>query len=286
MGALVLLLRFWSPPSEVGEPPRSSPAGNSATATPSTDAAWKAWLPWVFLSVLVFVWGLPAVKAALNRSLSLEFPVPGLHLAVQRMPPVVVSPEPEKAIYSLNLLGATGTALWIAGLLSGLALGVGPRALVGIYLRTLWKLRASLGTIGLMLALGFTTRFSGMDTTLGLAMASSGVWFPFFSPMIGWLGVALTGSDTSSNVLFGNLQQVTARQLGYPPILMAAANSSGGVMGKMIDAQSIVVSATATGVHRQEGAILRRVFPHSLALAILLGLLVWLQTGPLAWMVP
>jgi len=280
MGALVLLLRFWSPPSEVGEPPKSSPAGNTATATPSTDPAWKAWLPWVFLSVLVFVWGLPAVKAALNRSLSLEFPVPGLHLAVQRMPPVVVSPEPEKAIYSLNLLGATGTALWIAGLFSGLALGVGPRVLVGIYLRTLWKLRASLGTIGLMLALGFTTRFSGMDTTLGLAMASSGVWFPFFSPMIGWLGVALTGSDTSSNVLFGNLQQVTARQLGYPPILMAAANSSGGVMGKMIDAQSLVVASVATGGRPDSpdaGTVLRSVFWHSLALALLMGAFVFAQ---------
>jgi lactate permease len=280
MGALVLLLRFWKPRSAPADP-ATGEVGGSTSDSLAPAVAWKAWLPWVFLSILVFVWGLPPVKAALNRLLPLEIPVPGLHLAVRRMPPVVSAPEPEKAIYSLNLLGATGTALLIAGVLSGLALGVRPSALVGIYLRTLWKLRASLGTIGLMLALGFTTRYSGMDTTLGLAMAASGAWFPFFSPMIGWLGVALTGSDTASNVLFGNLQQVTAGRLGYPPIVMAAANSSGGVMGKMIDAQSLVVASVATGGRPDSpdaGTVLRSVFWHSLALALLMGAFVFAQT--------
>jgi lactate permease len=149
-----------------------------------------------------------------------------------------------------------------------------------LYGQTLWKLRVSLLTISLMLALGYVTRFSGTDTTLGLTMASTGFLFPFFSPLIGWLGVALTGSDTSSNVLFGNLQQVTANQLGLDPVQMAAANSSGGVMGKMIDAQSLVVASVATGGRPDSpdaGTVLRSVFWHSLALALLMGLLIMAQ---------
>jgi lactate permease len=137
-----------------------------------------------------------------------------------------------------------------------------------------------------MLALGYTTKYAGIDATMGLAFASTGAFFPFFSAMLGWLGVALTGSDTSSNVLFGNLQRITAERLGLSPILTAAANSTGGVMGKMIDAQSIVVAAVATNQHNKEGEILRYVFFHSLALAAMVGVLVWLQAGPLSWMIP
>jgi lactate permease len=205
------------------------------------------------------------------------------------MPPVVPSPEPEAAVFTLNLLSATGTALLLAGVLAGFALGVGPRSLLKIYGETLWSLRVSLLTIALMLGLGFTTRYSGTDTTLGLAMAGTGFLFPFFSPLIGWLGVALTGSDTSSNVLFGNLQQVTAQQLQMSPVLMAASNSSGGVMGKMIDAQSIVVASVATGGHPESpdaGTVLRSVFWHSVALAVLMGGLVMLQAYWLKGMVP
>jgi lactate permease len=199
---------------------------------------------------------------------------------VLRVPPVVREPEAEKAVFAFNALSATGTALLLAGWVAGAALGVGPVRMARLYLGTLGRLRESLLTIGLMLALGFVTRYSGTDTTLGLAMAGTGWWFPFFSPLIGWLGVALTGSDTSSNVLFGNLQQVTARQLGLSPVLMAAANSSGGVMGKMIDAQSLVVASVATGGHPgspDAGTVLRAVFWHSLALAVLMGLLVLAQ---------
>jgi lactate permease len=202
---------------------------------------------------------------------------------------VVPSAEPEKAIFALNLLSATGTALFLAGILSGAILGVRTGDLAGIYGRTVWRLRGSLLTIGLMLALGFTTRYSGMDTTLGLSLSVTGSFFPFFSPLIGWLGVALTGSDTSSNVLFGNLQQVTARQLGLSPILMAASNSSGGVMGKMIDAQSIVVASVATGGRPDSpaaGTVLRSVFWHSLALAVLMGGLVYVQSRWMPWIVP
>ncbi len=239
--------------------------------------------------MFVFVWGLPKVKDFLNNFFAPGIPVPLLHQAVLRVPPVVPKPTPEDAIFSFNALSATGTALFCAGILGGLCLGLGPRRILGVYIRTILRVRISLLTIALMLALGFTTRFSGTDTTIGLALAATGFLFPFFSPLIGWLGVALTGSDTSSNVLFGNLQQVTAQQLMLSPILTTAANSSGGVMGKMIDAQSIVVASVATGGRPDSpdaGTVLRSVFWHSLALAMLMGLLVTLQAHLFQGMIP
>jgi lactate permease len=198
-------------------------------------------------------------------------------------------PTAEKAIFNLNLLSATGTALLLAGIASALALKVGLGRSLAIYGQTLMRVRVSLITISVMMALGFTTRYSGTDTTMGLAMAGTGWLFPFFSPLIGWLGVALTGSDTSSNVLFGNLQKVTAEQLGFSPLLTCAANSSGGVMGKMIDAQSIVVASVATGGHPDSpsaGTVLRSVFWHSVTLAVLVGLFVMAQAYWWPWMVP
>ncbi|MBL9172331.1 MAG: L-lactate permease [Verrucomicrobiales bacterium] len=286
MGSLVLFLRMWSPRTIQGNP---VPATERAESPSANSGTWRAWIPWVFLTVFVFLWGLPAVKTSLNGLMSPAFEVPWLHKAVLRMPPVVPKPEAEAAVFSLNLLSATGTALLFAGVLAGLALGMRPGAVLRTYGQTLWSLRVSLLTIALMLALGFTTRYSGTDTTLGLAMAGTGFLFPFFSPLIGWLGVALTGSDTSSNVLFGNLQQVTAQQLHLPPVLMAASNSSGGVMGKMIDAQSIVVASVATGGHPESpdaGTVLRAVFWHSVALAVLMGLLVMVQAYVLPGWVP
>jgi len=209
-----------------------------------------------------------------------RFHIQPLDLAVVRMPPVVTQAEPEKAEFLFNWFSATGTALLCAGVVSGLCLGLRPVALVRLYGQCIWGVRLSLLTIALMLAIGFTTRYSGLDTTAGLAFAQTGAWFPFFSPLLGWLGVALTGSDTSSNVLFGNLQKLTAQQLGISPILTAAANSSGGVMGKMIDAQSIMVASVAIGGAPDSpsvGAILRAVFWYSLGLATLVGVLVWVQ---------
>ena len=193
------------------------------------------------------------------------------------------APTPEAAIFNFNWLSATGTGLLAAAIVSGLLLGLTPMRLIRVYGNTLWRVRTSMATIAIMLALGYTTRYGGSDTAMGLALASTGSLFPFFSPMIGWLGVALTGSDTSSNVLFGNLQVVTAHQVGMSPVLAAAANSSGGVMGKMIDAQSIVVASVATsgqsskGHHTPASEILRYVFFHSLALAALVGVLVMIQ---------
>jgi lactate permease len=234
----------------------------------------------LLLTGFVFVWGLPPVKNQLNAWYAPQIPVPALHLAVEKVPPVAPVPTPEKAIFSLNLLSATGTALLLAGIASVAFLRVGARRGLAIYGHTLLRVRLSLLTISVMMALGFTTRFSGTDTTMGLALAGTGWLFPFFSPLIGWLGVALTGSDTSSNVLFGNLQKVSAEQLGFSPLLMCAANSSGGVMGKMIDAQSIVVASVATGGHPESpgaGTILRVVFWHSVALATLVGVLIMVQ---------
>jgi lactate permease len=266
--------------------PKTAPTLDYAAAPVVTRRqAWTAWMPWLILSVVLFAWGLPRVKASLDK-LAVNVEVPALHLNVLRAPPVVAKVEAEKAVYELKWLSASGTALLLCGIVSGFLLRLGPGELFRIFCGTVWRVRLSLLTIAAMLALGYTTRFAGIDATMGLAFASTGALFPFFSPMLGWLGVALTGSDTSSNVLFGNLQRITAEKLGLSPILAAAANSSGGVMGKMIDAQSIVVAAVATGQHNKEGEILRYVFFHSLALAILVGVLVWLQAYVFPGMVP
>ncbi len=279
MIGLAVLMKFWKPADE--QPAASTePAIASAESRSATGPPWKAWLPWILLSLFVFVWGLPVIKDSLNNRFAPAIHVPLLDDAVQRVPPAVTQPTPEHAIFTFNALSATGTALLGSGILTGLCLGLGPKRLLQIYGQTFRRIRVSLLTIALMLALGYTTRYSGTDTTIGLTLAATGFLFPFFSPLIGWLGVALTGSDTSSNVLFGNLQQVTAQQLNLSPILTTSANSSGGVMGKMIDAQSIVVASVATGGRPDSpdaGTVLRSVFWHSLALAVLMGLLVMLQ---------
>jgi len=243
----------------------------------------------------VFLWGLPPVKRflegtarpAVRRVVAPEFAVPRLDGRVAKVPPAARELlEVERAIYRLNWLSAAGTGILVAAVAAVPWLGVPWRRALAVWIDTLQRLGPSLVTIAAMLALAFVTRFSGTDVTLGLALTRTGAFYPFFAPLLGWLGVALTGSDTSSNAMFGSLQRVTAEQLGLDPLLTCTANSTGGVMGKMIDAQSIVVAGVATGQQRQEGAILRRVLPHSVALALLVGLLVWLQAGPLAWMVP
>ncbi|MGB8167097.1 MAG: L-lactate permease [Chthoniobacteraceae bacterium] len=309
MLSLVALLRVWRPKASYLDgrapsrpqlpraeadgsstpPPSPTPDASDATERIPPSVALRAWMPWLMLSLFVLVWSFPIVKDTLNGISSPKIPIPLLHNAVVRVPPVVPQPEPEKAEFVFNWLTATGTSLLCAGIAAGLLLGQSLAQLARLYGRTLLRVRTSLATIAAMLALGFTTRYSGSDTTMGIALAHTGWWFPFFSPLIGWLGVALTGSDTSSNVLFGNLQQVTAQQLHLPPILTAAANSSGGVMGKMIDAQSIVVASVATGGHPDSpraGTILRAVFWHSLAFAVLVGLLVLLQAYAFPQIIP
>ena len=284
MGSLALFLKIWQPKevwlstSREGETVSHAEAEKQRVATGYSRAqVLKAWTPWVILSVLVFLWGLPQIKNWLNEISIFKFPIEGLHNLVVKVPPVVPKPTPEAAVYVLNWLSATGTGILIAAIIAGLVMGLSIPKMVKTYGRTLKLVRFSLLTIAAMLALGFVTKGSGLDATLGLAFAHTGYLYPFFGAMLGWLGVALTGSDTSSNVLFGNLQKITAEQLGLSPVLMASANSSGGVMGKMIDAQSIVVASTATQWYGHEGEILRYVFFHSLALAALMGLLVMAQ---------
>ena len=263
---------------------QSSPAAVYAVeSSPARSQRFRCWMPWIILTAFILLWGLPQFKSALDKLAAPKLPVPHLHQLVQRVPPVApAGAKPEAAEFRLNFLSASGTAILLAAIVTGLAVGCGWRELFQTYLATLRRVRFSLLTIAAMLALGNVTKYSGTDATLGLALARTGSLYPFFGTLLGWLGVALTGSDTSSNVLFGSLQKITAEQTGLSPILMAAANSSGGVMGKMVDAQSIVVASTATNWYGHEGSILRYVFFHSLALAALVGLLVFLQ----AYVVP
>ena len=286
MASLILFLRVWQPKtvwtsaSLKGHEPEGATgqAGRPAAAAQySTGEIVRAWTPWIILTVFVFVWGLPPVKNYFNGLFAPKFPMDGLHNLILRMPPVVAKPSPESAVYVLNLLSATGTGILLSAIAGALFMRYGVGAIVRTFFRTLWLVRYSLLTIVLMLALGTLTRYSGSDTTLGLAFANTGALYPFFGTLMGWLGVAMTGSDTASNVLFGGMQKVAAQQLGLAPNLMGAANSSGGVMGKMIDAQSIVVASTATRWVNHEGDILRFVFFHSLSLAALVGVLVTLQ---------
>lgn len=296
--ALAAFLHWWKPAAVWRHGTGWSPAAAAAaTAGDSPRRIAWAWMPWAWLSLAVFIWGLPTVKswlegrgeaAILPAAVACpEIAVPWLDGRIAKVPPATREPrEIERAVYRCNWLSAAGTGILAAALTSIPWLGIRWRRAAAIGLDTLRGLAGPLATIAAMLALAFVTRSSGTDVTLGLALTATGAAYAFFAPLLGWLGVALTGSDTSSNAMFGSLQRVTAEQLGLDPLLICTANSTGGVMGKMIDAQSIVVSASATGTHRREGEILRRVFPHSLALALLMGLLVWLQAGPLAWMVP
>jgi len=240
------------------------------------NSAWRLWLPWLVLITLILVWGLPGVKSSLEKT-TIEFAIPALDRQVLRMPPIVAKPTSEPAVFKLNWLSATGTAIFLAGIINGLLFGYKPREIFGFFSASIHDVKFSLLTISGMMSLGFITRYSGMDATLGLAFASAGVFYPFFGTMLGWLGVAITGSDTSSNVLFGSLQTITARKLGVDATVMAAANSAGGVMGKMIDAQSIVIASTATRWVGHENRILRRVIFHSVALAVIVGLIVCVE---------
>ena len=306
---LSLFCRWWKPRASWDFPssetiPIASQGGGvvAATAPVATRGVVHAWMPWVLLSIFVTIWGLAPVKAGLTRKawMAPAVDVPGLHRMVFRDAPV--EPEParadllsdpaykarrgEAARFSLNYLSATGTAILLTALASGLLLRIPGTQLLAIAGRTAYQMRWPLTTIAFMLSLGFVTRYSGTDATLGLAFTRTGVLYPFFAAMLGWLGVALTGSDTSSNVLFGNLQKITAQQLGLDPILITTANSTGGVMGKMIDAQSIVVSTAATNQSGSEGLILRFVFWHSVALATIMGLIVLAQAYWFPWMIP
>jgi lactate permease len=286
MGCLILFLKVWQPKKLWLSPALRGNDESTATMapakpmdkTPLTQAQlWSSLLPWIIVCIVMLVWGNGAFKTWANSIFTWNYPVPDLHNMINKVPPVAAKPTPEGAVFGFTYLSFTGTGMLIAAIISGFLAGFSPARMIAEYGRTIKLCAISLITISAMLAIGTLTRLSGVDATLGLAFAATGVLYPFFGTLLGWLGVALTGSDTASNILFGNLQKITSEQLGLSPILMAAANSSGGVMGKMIDAQSIVVASTATNWYGHEGTILRFVFKHSIALACLVGLFVMLQ---------
>ena len=286
MGCLILFLKVWQPkvlwlsPALRGNDESASTMAPAKLVDPTPLAPgelFTALLPWIILCVILLIWGTGWFKAAVNPIFTWNYPVPELHNMINKVAPVVPAPTKEGAVFAFTYLSFTGTGMLIAAIIAGFIMGLSPGKIVSEYGRTIRICAYSLITISAMLAIGTLTRLSGIDATLGLAFAATGVLYPFFGTLLGWLGVALTGSDTASNILFGNLQKITSQQLGLSPILMSAANSSGGVMGKMIDAQSIVVASTATNWFGHEGTILRFVFKHSITLACLVGLFVMLQ---------
>ncbi|MBS0522861.1 MAG: L-lactate permease [Proteobacteria bacterium] len=285
MACLIGFLKIWQP-RELWLSPAlrtrddsvgTMPATVASTTPVTTAEMWRGLLPWIIVCIVLLVWGSDWFKVPMNKTFVWNYPIEGLHNLISKVPPVVAKPTTEGAVFSFTWLTYTGSGMLIAAILSAFLMGFNPVRLVKAYGETIWAVRYSLLTIAAMLAIGTLTRYSGIDATLGLAFAHAGFLYPFFGTLLGWLGVALTGSDTASNVLFGGLQKITAEQLGLSPILMAAANSSGGVMGKMIDAQSIVVASTATNWFGHEGSILRFVFKHSITLACLVGVFVMLQ---------
>ncbi|HEX2918970.1 MAG TPA: L-lactate permease, partial [Edaphobacter sp.] len=277
--ALLVLLRFWKPKRSLSPTLQVIKEEPHAAMHQQDGFLKQAILPWAILSVFIIIWGLPKWSQWLDSISSIHIVINGLHQAVLRMPPAVPAPTAESAIFNFNWLSATGTGIFIAAIVAGFAMGTRPSVLVRTCAETFVSMRFTFITIAALMALGFITRYAGMDATLGLAFARTGRLYPFFGTLIGWIGTASTGSDTSSNVLFGSLQKLTAQQLGISAYLMAAANSAGGVMGKMIAPQSIVVATTATDQYGREGSLLRFVILHSLGLACLAGLLVLLYTS-------
>ncbi len=253
------------------------PPVKTSKREPTRAEVWASLTPWIIVCAVLLLWGTDWFKGLVNPWATLSYEVPGLNNMIAKVAPIAATPTPEKAVFAFTWLSYTGSGMLIAAIISGFIMGYTPLELIKTYGRTIKLCAYSLITISAMLAIGTLTRLSGIDATLGLAFAATGVLYPFFGTLLGWLGVALTGSDTASNVLFGNLQKITSEQLGLSPILMGAANSSGGVMGKMIDAQSIVVASTATNWYGHEGTILRFVFKHSIILACMVGVLVMLQ---------
>ncbi|MFZ0420932.1 MAG: L-lactate permease [Candidatus Sulfotelmatobacter sp.] len=325
LAAVLIFLRFWKPkkiwrfdyddkpvalppPAALiaddmgGEWPAEKFDGLVKVHTYTAGQVFKAWTPFAILSLFVLLWGLPTVKLAMNQATTPAFrvvlangkvrpgppgwDVPYLHNAISRAAPIVTKPTPEAARYDFNWLSATGTGCFFAAIVSGFLLGLGPLQLMKIFWRTLVRMRLAMVAISFMLGLGYVTRYSGLDAVLGLAFTRTGWLYPFFGTFLGWLGVALTGSDTSSNALFGSLQRITSQQLGIDPILMCAANSAGGVMGKMVDAQSITIATAATEQVGNEGIIFRFVVWHSVALGSIVGIIVLLYAYVFKWAVP
>jgi lactate permease len=277
----MLFLKFWKPAKVI-------PVTGQVAASikrHSVGQVLKGWSPFIVASVLIFVTGLPSLAKYLNFD-ALKIPMPYLHNAVLKMPPIAPQPTPEDATVNLNFIGIPGTVVFVAGVVAALLAGLPLRKIALLFKATVLQMMPSLLAISFMVGLAYVTRYCGMDTIMGLSLTGTGWFYPFFGTLLGWLGVALTGTDAGSNALFGNLQKVTAEQLSLSPILMGAANSTGGVMGKMIDAQSIVVSSSATNQQGNEAAIFKAVFGHSIVLACLVGLIVMFYAYAIPWIIP
>ena len=275
---VAVFCQFWTPRTCWDHARREVPAPKRELGSIFRPGMLAAWTPWIILTVVVFVWGTPAFIKFCDSLLVIKVPVPFLHELVQRVPPIVAAgAKPESAVFKLNILSASGTGILLAAILSGFVMRFSIREMLKVYVATFHHLRHSLVIISMMLAIGHVVKYSGSDAMLGLALALTGALYPFFGTLLGWVGVTVTGSDTSTNVLFGNLQKITAQQIGIDPYLMCSAGTTGGVMGKAIAAQSLVVTATATNQSGAEGEIFRRIFPHTLALACLMGVFVFLQ---------
>jgi lactate permease len=277
----VALLKVWRPATVM---PVHGEVATTARRHSTMDVL-RGWSPFIVASVLIFVTGLPAAARYLNFD-ALRMPMAFLHNAVLKMPPVAPQPTPEDATVNLNFVGIPGTVVFVAAVVAALLARLPMATTARLFKETVVQMTPSLLAISFMVGLAYVTRYSGMDTILGLSLTGTGWLFPFFGTLLGWLGVALTGTDAGSNALFGNLQKVTAEQLGLSPILMGAANTTGGVMGKMIDAQSIVVASTATHQQGREAAIFKAVFWHSIVLASLVGLIVMAYAYIVPWAIP
>ena len=282
-----VFLRFWKPKTPWRYPEETEAA---ETATCTRRQVFMAWLPFLILFVFVVGWGILRTreKLAIDKQpwANIKIPFQGLDKQVVRVPPVEPEEKAESAVYELKWFSATGTAVLFACIVTSVFLGHGPRAFGRSFLSTCKRMVMPLLAIFPMLGLAYITRYSGTDAILGLAFTRTGVLFPFFGTFLGWLGVALTGSDTAANALFGSLQRLTATQLKINPVLMCAANSAGGVMGKMVDAQSIVVAATAANLNGREGAILLKVLWHSIALTTIVGVIVLAYAYLFPYLIP
>ena len=283
--ALTLFLRVWKPANIWRFENEPAPTLKANRAALTFGRVFKAWSPFIILTVMVILWGLKPVQVALD-AVTIKFLVPGLDKMIMQVAPIAKVPTAMGALYKVNWMSAAGTALFIASIVTAVVLGVGPGQFMSIFSKTLKQLLKPLITIPCVLGLAYIMNYSGMSATLGLFLAGTGSLFPFFSPFLGWLGVFLTGSDTSANALFGNLQAVTGQQVGVDPILTVAANSSGGVCGKMISPQSIAVATAASGLVGKEGDLFSFTVKHSLVLAVIVGVMTYIQAYYLTWMIP
>ncbi|MBI4886768.1 MAG: lactate permease LctP family transporter [Acidobacteria bacterium] len=292
IGTIVVLIKFWTPRTtmQMEGDWAGSTSGAGVRVAPGRrtgSETFAAWMPYLLLVLFVLVWGAPSVKGAIDRATTLLLPVPALHQSIVRVPPVTAQPAPYAAVFTFNWLGASGTSCLLAVLAAAAFLRVGARRFIRLGGTTFTQLKMPILTIAAMLAMAYVMNYSGMTSTLGLALAGSGAGFPFFSATLGWLGVFLTGSDTSANALFGNLQVVTANALGLNPVLTAAVNSAAGVVGKMVSPQSIAVAVAATGMaSSDEGKLFRFTLKHSVLLMVVIGIVSMLYAYVFPGLVP